>query len=169
VASTTDGDRPPDGESRLTGVGVVLVRGVDLLFGLRRGIHGGGTWSVPGGHLDAGESADACALRELYEEAGLGAVNPQVVAQTDDDFPEGLRNVTTRGVRLNDLLGRRFWVGEVLCEGTRLCEPCQYLADLTGKPLLGPLVHRGGLRADIVRGGFIRRGDLLQIAAEGRA
>ena len=72
---------------------------------------------------------------------------------------ETRRNLTTRGVDLNELLGRRFWVGEVLCLGTRLCEPCQYLADLTGKPLLRPLVHRGGLRADIIRGGVIRIGD----------
>jgi MOSC domain-containing protein YiiM len=66
---------------------------------------------------------------------------------------ETRRNVTTRGIRLNDLVGRRFWVGEVVCEATRLCEPCQYLTDLTGKPLLRALVHRGGLRADIVRDG----------------
>jgi MOSC domain-containing protein YiiM len=72
---------------------------------------------------------------------------------------ETRRNITTRGVPLNDLLGRRFWVGDVLCEGTRLCEPCQYLADLTGEPLLRPLVHRGGLRADILEGGVIRQGD----------
>jgi MOSC domain-containing protein YiiM len=72
---------------------------------------------------------------------------------------ETRRNLTTRGISLNDLVGRRFWVGDVLCQGTRLCEPCQYLADLTGKPLLRPLVHRGGLRADILRGGVIRTGD----------
>jgi MOSC domain-containing protein YiiM len=72
---------------------------------------------------------------------------------------ETRRNLTTRGVGLNELVGRRFWVGEVLCLGTRLCDPCQYLADLTGKPLLRPLVRRGGLRADIVRGGLIRVGD----------
>src|SRR5205823_13063516 len=65
------------------------------------------------------------------------------------------RNVTTRGVRLDDPLGRSFLVGEVLCRGTWLCEPCQYLVDLTGKPLLRPLVHRGGLRADVLRGGWI--------------
>ncbi|TML49289.1 MAG: MOSC domain-containing protein, partial [Actinobacteria bacterium] len=75
---------------------------------------------------------------------------------------ETRRNVTTRGVGLNELVGRRFWVGEALCLGTRLCEPCQYLADLTGKPLLRPLVHRGGLRADIVRGGLIRSGDQVR-------
>jgi MOSC domain-containing protein YiiM len=79
---------------------------------------------------------------------------------------EARRNLTTRGVGLNELLGRRFWVGEVLCLGTRLCEPCQYLADLTGKPLLRPLVHRGGLRADIVLGGLIRCGDQLRPADE---
>jgi MOSC domain-containing protein YiiM len=73
------------------------------------------------------------------------------------------RNLTTRGVELNALVGRRFRVGEVLCRGTGLCEPCQYLADLTGKPLLRPLVHRGGLRADILRGGVIRRGDSVRI------
>jgi MOSC domain-containing protein YiiM len=75
---------------------------------------------------------------------------------------ETRRNVTTRGIDLNGLVGRRFWIGEVLCEGTRLCEPCQYLADLTSKPLLRALVHRGGLRADIVRGGVIRRGDSIR-------
>jgi MOSC domain-containing protein YiiM len=72
---------------------------------------------------------------------------------------ETRRNLTTRGIDLNALVGRRFRVGDVLCEGTRLCEPCQYLTDLTGKPLLRALVHRGGLRADILTGGRIRRGD----------
>ena len=79
---------------------------------------------------------------------------------------ETRRNVTTRGIRLNDLVGRRFWVGNVLCEGTRLCEPCHYLTELTGKSLLRALVHRGGLRADILRGGRICRGDQLQLVAD---
>jgi MOSC domain-containing protein YiiM len=79
---------------------------------------------------------------------------------------ETRRNLTTRGVGLNELVGQRFWVGDVLCLGTRLCEPCQYLADLTGKPLLRPLVHRGGLRADILRGGLIRVGDRVRVVAE---
>jgi MOSC domain-containing protein YiiM len=76
------------------------------------------------------------------------------------------RNVTTRGISLNELVGRRFWVGEVLCRGTRPCEPCQYLVELMGKPLLHPLVHRGGLRADIVGGGVIRQGDEVRPADE---
>jgi 8-oxo-dGTP diphosphatase len=62
-----------------------------VLFGLRRGAHGGGTWSFPGGHVEDGESAEACALRELEEETGLRAVNPRLVADSEDVFPEGLR------------------------------------------------------------------------------
>ena len=71
---------------------------------------------------------------------------------------ETRRNVTTRGIRLNELVGRRFRVGDALCEGTRLCEPCQYLTDSVGKPILRPLVHRAGLRAHIVDGGEITVG-----------
>lgn len=72
---------------------------------------------------------------------------------------ESRRNVTTRGVRLNELVGRRFAVGAVVCEGIRLCEPCTYLEEVTGKPIREPLVHRAGLRADIVAGGEIAVGD----------
>jgi len=71
---------------------------------------------------------------------------------------ETRRNVTTRGIRLNDLVGRRFRVGAVVCEGTRLCEPCQHLTDHLGKPILQPLVHRAGLRAHILEGGEIEVG-----------
>ena len=69
------------------------------------------------------------------------------------------RNVTTRGIRLNDLVGQRFRIGEVECIGTRLCEPCQYLTDLLGRPILRPLVHRAGLRARILTDGEIAVGD----------
>ena len=72
---------------------------------------------------------------------------------------ETRRNVTTRGIRLNDLVGRRFRIGPVECEATRLCEPCQYLTDLLGKPILEPLVHRAGLRARILTDGEIALGD----------
>lgn len=72
---------------------------------------------------------------------------------------ETRRNVTTRGIRLNALVGRRFRIGSVECEATRLCEPCQYLTDLLGKPVLEPLVHRAGLRARILTSGEITLGD----------
>ena len=69
------------------------------------------------------------------------------------------RNVTTRGIDVNALVGRRFSIGPAICEGTRLCEPCVYLAELIAKPILEPLVHRAGLRARILDGGEIRVGD----------
>ena len=71
---------------------------------------------------------------------------------------ETRRNITTRGIRLNDLVGRRFRVGDVECEGIRLCEPCQHLNDSIGKPILRPLLHRAGLRAKIRKGGEIAVG-----------
>ena len=72
---------------------------------------------------------------------------------------EARRNVVTEGVRLNDLVGRRFMVGEVSLEGVRLCHPCDHLEELTGKELLGPLKNRGGLRATILTDGTIKVGD----------
>ena len=76
---------------------------------------------------------------------------------------ESRRNVTTRGVRLNELVGREFWIGEVLARGTELCEPCTHLVALTGKPLIKPLTHRGGLRADLVTSGRISVGDRIAV------
>ncbi len=72
------------------------------------------------------------------------------------------RNLVTRGVSLNALVGRRFTVGEVECEGRRLCEPCAHLQRLTQPGVLGVLVHRGGLRADILSAGTIEVGDVVQ-------
>jgi len=71
------------------------------------------------------------------------------------------RNLVTRGVPLNHLVGREFQVGGVRLLGTRLCEPCDYLEGLTTKGVLSGLIHRGGLRADIVSGGTIRVGDTV--------
>jgi MOSC domain-containing protein YiiM len=72
---------------------------------------------------------------------------------------EARRNVVTRGVRLNDLVGRRFTVGEVEAVGNRLCDPCSHLQRVTQPGVLKGLANRGGLRADVVRGGAIRVGD----------
>jgi MOSC domain-containing protein YiiM len=65
----------------------------------------------------------------------------------------------TRGVDLNALAGRRFAIGDVEIVGRRWCEPCAVLQRLTAPGVLRGLVHRGGLRADVVRGGTIGRGD----------
>jgi MOSC domain-containing protein YiiM len=72
---------------------------------------------------------------------------------------ESRRQVLTRGIRLNDLVGERFKVGGVECVGQELCEPCDHLQRLTRQGVLRGLVHRGGLRADIVSGGRIAVGD----------
>ena len=73
---------------------------------------------------------------------------------------ESRRNIVTRGVPLNHLVGREFRVGEVALRGMRLCEPCSYLERLTQKPgVRRGLVHRGGLRAEIVTEGVIHVGD----------
>ncbi len=69
------------------------------------------------------------------------------------------RNVTTRGVALNHLVGERFRVGDAVCEGRRLCEPCSHLEGLTEDGVLDALVHRGGLRADVVESGRFSVGD----------
>jgi MOSC domain-containing protein YiiM len=79
---------------------------------------------------------------------------------------EARRNLLTRGVRLNDLVGKEFAIGDVLARGLRLCEPCGHLERLTGKTLIQGLSRRGGLRAQILRGGVLRVGDRLAPAAQ---
>ncbi len=76
---------------------------------------------------------------------------------------ETRRNVTTRGVRLNELVGRRFRLGAVGCQGLELAEPCRRLEQLSGKALIRPLVHRGGLRARILDDGEIAVGDPILV------
>ncbi len=72
------------------------------------------------------------------------------------------RNIVTRDVPLNHLIGKQFRVGDnVVLRGIRLCEPCDYLEGLTVEGVRGGLVHRGGLRADIVEGGMLRVDDQI--------
>lgn len=75
---------------------------------------------------------------------------------------ETRRNIATSGVPLNHLVDREFWVGDVLLRGTRLCEPCRHLEDLTQKGVLAGLIHRGGLRARILSEGTLRVGDVVR-------
>ena len=72
---------------------------------------------------------------------------------------EARRNLVVRGIALDDLIGQRFRVGEVECFGQRRCEPCSHLERLTRPGVLRGLIHRGGLRADVLSGGGIRIGD----------
>ena len=72
---------------------------------------------------------------------------------------ETRRNIVTRGVALNHLVGREFKVGPVSFRGIRLCEPCAHLENLTRPGIISGLAHRGGLRAQVLTEGTIRVGD----------
>jgi hypothetical protein len=77
------------------------------------------------------------------------------------DAGEHRRNLVTRGIDLNALVGHEFLVGSVRCRGMRLCEPCMVLERYASRPVLRPLVHRGGLRADILEDGVVNVGDAV--------
>jgi hypothetical protein len=102
----------------------------------------------------AGRTGQALTLvdADLLEEAGVLSA------------AESRRNVVTRGIDLNALVGKEFWVGEVRCFGQRLCEPCSHLQRLTRPGILRSLVHRSGLRADILDDGVIQLGDRVHAA-----
>jgi MOSC domain-containing protein YiiM len=97
---------------------------------------------------------EAEAIEEVAAEIGSGLT-----------FEDLRRNIVTRDVRLNDLVGKRFWIGSVLVEGTSLCEPCAHLARLARQPILRPFVHRGGLRANILTVGDIEAGAPIVLTA----
>jgi MOSC domain-containing protein YiiM len=80
---------------------------------------------------------------------------------------ESRRQVTTRGIDLNALVGKRFRLGEIEAVGVELCEPCMVLARLTGQfAVLRGLAHRGGLRADVLTDGQIAVGDPVEAAGD---
>jgi MOSC domain-containing protein YiiM len=83
----------------------------------------------------------------------------------DVDLPPGgtRRQLTVRGVRLNDLVGKRFRVGDVECLGVELCEPCLHLQSMTRPGIIAELTHRGGLNADILTDGTIGVGDRITV------
>jgi MOSC domain-containing protein YiiM len=74
---------------------------------------------------------------------------------------ETRRNVLTRGIDVNALVGKRFRVGDVECLGVELCEPCTHLQSMTQPGVIKGLVHRAGLNADILNDGEIAVGDAV--------
>jgi hypothetical protein len=94
----------------------------------------------------------------------LTLIEAEALDAVDLSWEEGRRNIVTRGVDLNALVGRRFVIGSIECVGRRLAEPCAHLERLTRPGLLRPLVHRAGLRADILVGGTIELGDEVTAA-----
>jgi hypothetical protein len=92
----------------------------------------------------------------------LTLVEAEVLDDVDLSWEQARRNVVTRDVALNTLVGRRFSVGTAECIGRRLAEPCAHLERLSRPGLLRPLVHRGGLRADVLADGEIAVGDSVR-------
>jgi MOSC domain-containing protein YiiM len=122
------------------------------------------------GTVEAVEVTDRGIVGDRYHDAGDITL---IEAETIEGFradtglelthEESRRQVLTRGIRLNDLVGKRFTVGEVEVVGREWCEPCNHLQSLTRPGVLRGLVHRGGLNADIVRSGRIAVGDKVNI------
>lgn len=71
------------------------------------------------------------------------------------------RNIITTGISLNDLVNKQFMIGNALCLGIRLCEPCRYLEELTALKLVKPMAGKGGLRAQILTDGIVNSGALM--------
>jgi hypothetical protein len=91
-------------------------------------------------------------------------VEAEALEDVNLSWEQARRNIVTRGIELNALVGRRFMVGAVECVGRRLAEPCSHLEKLSRPGIMRPLVHRAGLRADIVAGGPISVGDTVTAA-----
>lgn len=72
---------------------------------------------------------------------------------------EHRRNLVTRGIDLNRLVGAEFRIGQVCCRGVRLCEPCTVVEGYASRRVLRSLVHRGGLRADILEDAVLEIGN----------
>jgi hypothetical protein len=137
---------PPDAEADAVLVEHVMARAGRGLEGDRY-FDGRGTFSDRHGRghhltLIEGEVLDGLALP-------AGRLAPE----------EARRNVVTRGIDLDALVGERFRIGDVECAGRRPCEPCAHLERLAKPGTLRALIHRGGLRADVLSDGQIRVGD----------
>jgi len=126
--------------------------------------------AVPGSGLEG----DRYALRQgtFYKPAPdfeLTLIEAEAIEALRRDYQvelaagEARRNIVTRNVPLNHLVGREFAIGEVRIRGIRLCEPCDHLQKVTGKSVIKGLLHRGGLRAQILTQGTIRVGDVVSV------
>ncbi len=118
---------------------------------------GAGTFSPRGGH------------RPGYDLTLIAAEVVEELTARDAalDFAATRRNVLTRGIDVNALVGRDFHIGDIDCRGLRLAEPCAHLERLHGPGLLRALIHRGGLRVDILSDGYLTEGSPLTTGPTG--
>jgi MOSC domain-containing protein YiiM len=94
----------------------------------------------------------------------LTLIEAEALADVGLTGAESRRQVVVRGVRLNELVGKRFRVGDVECLGVKLCEPCLHLQQLTRPGIISDLIHRAGINADILTDGRITVGDPVTVA-----
>lgn len=122
--------------------------------------------ALPGHGLDGDRYAKGAGT---FNAPGRGyqitLIEADVLAEIDLSWEDARRNIVTTGISLNTLVGQTFQVGTVTCVGARLAEPCSHLERLARPGLLRPLVHRGGLRADILTAGTITVGDRVTVAS----
>jgi MOSC domain-containing protein YiiM len=123
--------------------------------------------AIPGRGLEGdryfdnkGRAPEARRELTLIEAEAIEAFKREL--DVDYSLSDSRRNVVTRGVPLNHLVGKEFWVGEVKARGIMLCEPCAHLQKLTIKQVLPGLIHRAGLRAQILTEGTIRVGETIR-------
>ena len=129
--------------------------------------------SMPGAPMQSVETVAAVAGKGLKGDRNFPAkrvedqvtlIEREAVVALGRDYDATLapgdarRNLVTDGVALNHLVGKEFSIGEVRLRGIRLCEPCTHLQKLTGVKVLPGLVHRGGLRAEILTDGQLKAG-----------
>jgi MOSC domain-containing protein YiiM len=128
--------------------------------------------AIPGRGLDGDRYANHAGTFTPRSGRGAGYELTLIEAEVLDELPltdgrrleyaEARRNIVTRGIDLNSLVGQRFRIGDVECVGRRLCEPCAHLERLTHRGVLRKLIHRGGLRADILTAGSITVGAAIE-------
>jgi len=108
------------------------------------------------GHAPPGQAVTLIAAEaaEAVADEGVMTIEPAAMR----------RNVLTRGIDVNQLVGKRFRVGNVECEGVELCEPCRDLESMTQPGVIKAFVHRAGLNADILNDGVISVGDAVVLA-----
>jgi hypothetical protein len=123
--------------------------------------------ALPGRGLEGDRYAEG---KGTFSAPGRGyevtLVEADVLDAIELSWEDARRNIVTTGISLNALVGRRFRTGSVTCVGRRLAEPCAHLEKLARPGLLRPLVHRGGLRADILTDGTITVGDDITVVPD---
>jgi MOSC domain-containing protein YiiM len=116
-------------------------------------------------------------LRKNQPGRNLTLIEVEVIASFNQAYQQAIplratrRNLVTQDIRLNDLVGKTFRVGEVLCHGVEFCEPCKVMARqmsctvLSQSEIIQAFAYQGGIRAEVLSDGIIKMGDNIAITA----